>query len=80
MDTAASGFTVANPLQGEIRLPVYYLTAADEEFKQFLQNWLTLKRADGTYQNLYQYWILGQDKQVQRPRWCVLHNVLSWIE
>ena len=36
-------FTVANPLRGEIRLPLYYLTAADREFQQFLQNWLTLK-------------------------------------
>jgi proton glutamate symport protein len=73
-------FTVANPLHGEIRLPLYYLTAADREFQQFLQNWLTLKRADGTYDQLYRYWILGQDDQDQKPRWCILRDVLKWIE
>ena len=73
-------FTVANPLEGEVRLPLYYLTAVDPEFQQFLQNWLTLKRADGTYDDLYQHWILGQDRQDQKPRWCILRDVLGWIE
>ncbi len=73
-------FTVANPLNGDVRLPLYYLTAVDPEFQQFLQNWLTLKRADGTYDDLYQHWILGQDKQDQKPRWCILRDVLGWIE
>lgn len=73
-------FTVANPLRGEIRLPLYYLTAADREFQQFLQNWLTLKRADGTYDQLYDYWILGQDDEKQKKRWCIMRDVLHWIE
>ncbi len=74
------GFAVANPLQGQIRVPLYYLTAADAEFQQFLQNWLTLKRADGTYQQLYDYWILGQNVETHIPRWSVLRNVLGWVK
>ena len=73
-------YTVANPLQGQIRVPLYYLTATDTEFEQFLQNWLTLKRSDGTQQQLYDYWILGQDKQTQTPRWSILRDVLGWVD
>jgi ABC-type amino acid transport substrate-binding protein len=73
-------FTVANPLQGRIRVPLYYLTASDPEFETFLQNWLTLQRADGTYDELYEYWILGLDPQLQRRRWCILRDVLGWVD
>jgi Na+/H+-dicarboxylate symporter/ABC-type amino acid transport substrate-binding protein len=74
------GFAVANPLLGRVRVPLYYLTAADTDFEQFLQNWLTLKRADGTYQQLYEYWILGREVQTRTPRWSVLRDLLGWVE
>jgi Na+/H+-dicarboxylate symporter/ABC-type amino acid transport substrate-binding protein len=74
------GYTVANPLRGRIRVPLYYLTAADLEFETFLQNWLTLKRSVGTYEQLYDYWILGQEKQIAQPRWCIVRDVLGWVE
>ncbi len=73
-------FTVANPLKGRIRVPLYYLTAHDSEFEQFLQNWLTLKRSDDTYEQLYEFWILGQDKQSKKRRWCILRDVLGWSD
>ncbi len=73
-------FTVANPLSGRVRVPLYYLTAHDLKFEQFLQNWLTLKRSDDTYEQLYDYWILGQDKQSKKRRWSIIRDVLGWIE
>ncbi len=73
-------FTVANPLQSRVKVPLYYLTANDSEFQLFLQNWLTLRRSDGVYQQLYDYWILGEDNQKPKPRWCILRNVLGWVD
>lgn len=73
-------FAVANPLEGRNRVPLYYLTSNDVAFDQFLENWLRLKRADGTYKLLYDYWILGEEKRPQQPRWSVLRNVLGWVE
>lgn len=73
-------FAVANPLRGEIKVPLYYLTATDRDFQRFLQNWMTLKRADGTYDRLFKHWILGQDDQPQKPRWCVIRDVLKWVD
>jgi len=71
-------FTVANPVKGRIRVPLYYMTGSDVEFESFLQNWLTLKRSSGTYQELYDYWILGLDTESKQPRWCVIRDVLGW--
>ncbi|PQO33386.1 hypothetical protein C5Y96_11090 [Blastopirellula marina] len=73
-------FAVANPLNGRNRVPLYYLTGNDAEFNQVLESWLRLKRADGTYKLLYDYWILGEEKRPQKPRWSVLRNVLGWVE
>lgn len=73
-------FAVTNPLQGEVQIPIYYLTASDFAFEKFLQNWLALKKADGTYKRLYDYWILGIDSSLPTPRWCILRDVLGWKE
>ncbi len=73
-------FSVANPLQGKMQIPIYYLTASDFAFEAFLKNWLALKKADGTYNRLYDYWILGMDESLAEPRWCILRNVLGWKE
>jgi ABC-type amino acid transport substrate-binding protein len=73
-------FTVVNPLQSRVRVPLYYLTTNEPEFQLFLQNWLTLRRSDGVYQQLYDYWVLGEDNQKPKPRWCILRNVLHWVD
>ena len=79
-------FSVNNPLKGQIRVPLYYLTASDHEFEAFLQNWLTLKRTNGTYDQLYQYWILGTDEKElgldgqKHSRWSIIKDVLRWVE
>jgi Na+/H+-dicarboxylate symporter len=71
-------FKVANPLQGRVHVPLYYMTGFDSEFESFLHNWLSLKRANGTYQDLYDYWILGLDSEAKPQRWCVIRDVLGW--
>ncbi|MFN3151306.1 cation:dicarboxylate symporter family transporter [Bremerella sp.] len=73
-------FAVTNPLGGRNKVPLYYLSDNDTEFDQFLEDWLRLKRADGTYQLLYDYWILGEEKRPKQPRWCVIRDVLEWVD
>ncbi len=72
-------FTVTNPLQGKTRVPLYYLSG-DSEFDQFLEDWMVLKKADGTWQDLYDYWILGIEQRTKKPRWCIIRDVLGWVE
>ena len=42
--------------------------------------WLRLKRGDGTLDQLYEHWILGQGAQDREPRWSVIRNVLGWVD
>jgi len=73
-------FSVTNPLQGEVKVPLYYVTATDFKFEFFLQNWLTLKKSSGTFQVLYDYWILGQSIKKDQPRWCIARDILHWLQ
>ena len=71
-------YTVANPVKGRVRVPLYYLTAADPLFEDFMENWMTLTRSNGTFQDLYDYWILGIHDQHKTRRWSIMHDVLGW--
>ena len=72
-------FTVTNPANGRIKVPLYYISG-DREFDEFLGDWLVLKRTEGTWQTLYDYWVLGIEQRVQQPRWCVIRDVLGWVD
>jgi hypothetical protein len=72
-------FSVVKPVDLNVRLPLYYFVADESQFEEFLENWLALKRRDGTIQQLYDYWILGKDDEGHTPRWCLLRDVLHWV-
>ena len=44
-----------------------------------VNTWIELKRKDGTVDELFSHWILGQDSAPKHPRWSVLHDVLHWL-
>jgi ABC-type amino acid transport substrate-binding protein len=46
----------------------------------FLNTWIDLKRRDGTIDEMYRYWILGQNPAPPGPRWSIIRNVLHWVE
>jgi ABC-type amino acid transport substrate-binding protein len=72
------GIVVSQPA---ISNPVGYAVAlGDGELTEFLNQWVALKRANGNFQRLYDHWILGKDPEEARPRWCVVRDVLHWID
>ncbi len=73
-------FSVVNPFQKDIRVPLYYLGAHDVEFEEFMEVWLELKKKEGAFQTLYNYWILGKNEEKTPPRWSIIRNVLHWID
>ena len=46
----------------------------------FVNQWIELKRKDGTLDAVYKYWILGQNAEPHRPRWSIIRNVLHWVK
>ena len=71
-------YTVVVPQPGLVRIPLAYPLVRDEAWRQFVDQWLELKRKDGTLDRLYDYWILGRDAAERPRRWSILDDVLGW--
>ena len=52
----------------------------DQEWMQFVNTWIELKRRDGTIDALYGHRILGKQATKREPRWSVIRNVLRWVD
>ena len=73
------GFTPVVPAPYERRLPLGYPVAAwDDDFAQFVSQWIELKVDTPEFHRLYDYWILGRTGESKQPRWSILRNVLGW--
>lgn len=74
-------YTVVVPEPGIVKVPLAYpIAARDALFADFINTWIELKRRDGTIDELYKYWILGQNATSRQPRWSIIRNVLGWVE
>ncbi len=74
-------FTVVVPEPGIVRIPLAYPVARrDQDWANFVNSWIELKRRDGTIDALYRHWILGQQAGKSEPRWSIVRNVLHWVE
>jgi ABC-type amino acid transport substrate-binding protein len=74
-------YEVVVPEGPRIALPLFYAVGArDAELRRFLDYWVSLRKKDGTLQDHYEHWILGKRSVAATPRWCVIRDVLGWIE
>jgi ABC-type amino acid transport substrate-binding protein len=73
-------FSVLNPLAQSVHVPLYYITLPDSEWREFLDKWLELVTKTGFKRDLYNYWILGIDQKKAAPRWCIMRDVLHWVD
>jgi len=74
-------FEVVVPDGLQVSLPLFYVIGArDAEMRDFLEHWVTLRRADGTIAEYYDHWILGKLANSAKPRWSVIRDVLHWVE
>ncbi len=72
-------FAVVVPKPPFPSVPAAYIVPLGEpEWRDVVNGWVTLKRADGTIQELFDYWILGKNAEPHEPRWSVIRNVLHW--
>ena len=74
-------YSVVVPGPAPIRVPLAYpIGRRDEQLARFVNTWIGLKRKDGTLDEAYKHWILGQDVVARQPRWSIVRNVLHWAE
>ena len=64
-----------------VALPVSYAMArGDRELVDYVNALVELKKGDGTFKKLYDYWVLGQFAADTQPRWSVIRNLLHWVD
>jgi len=72
-------YTAIVPKGLKLRVPVgFALPKGKIEYAQFINTWLKLKKENGFQQQVYNYWILGQNPKAAKPRWSVIKDVFGW--
>ena len=82
-----SAYTILHPAYGvavpkprPFKVPLGYAIAGrDQQMVGVLNTWIDLKTKDGTINELFVHWILGQDAGRKQPRWSVIRNVLHLV-
>jgi ABC-type amino acid transport substrate-binding protein len=58
----------------------YAIAKGDLPFLEYLNYWLKLKKLNKITDDNYKYWVLGVVPELKKPRWCVLRDVLHWLD
>ncbi|GAW95852.1 MULTISPECIES: cation:dicarboxylate symporter family transporter [Colwellia] len=73
-------FSAVIPKGLRLRAPVaFVLPQGQLDYLQYMNTWLKLKKENGFQQQVYDYWILGQNPKAKKPRWSVMRDVLGWL-
>ena len=74
-------YTVAVPFPMVRAVPMAFAVAfGDRETAEFLNTWIKLKKNDRTVASLFDYWISGKKVKAGGKRWCVIRDVLGWVD
>jgi ABC-type amino acid transport substrate-binding protein len=74
-------YSVVVPKPRPMKVPLAYVVAGgDVQFTNIVNTWIDLKRKDGTIDELFAHWIMGQPANRPQPRWSVVRNVLHLVK
>lgn len=58
----------------------YMMPPGSEELLRYINYWLELRKSDGFTGRMKEYWFQGKTQAGPSPRWCVIRNVLHWVD
>ncbi len=70
------GYKVVNPLPYHIKNALVFPLASSTIWKRYIDNWIELRKKDGTIQRLYSQWILGREYKKKEKAWSVWDNII----
>ncbi len=56
----------------------YALPPGEERLREFVNQWLDIRKLDGFSADQYAYWVEG-GKREGAPRWSIIRDVLHWV-
>jgi len=74
-------YSVAIPRPVVIKQPLAIAAArGNTDLVGFMNNWIELKRSDGTVDRFFRHWITGDDIRPTGQRWSIIRDVLHWVD
>ena len=74
-------YSVVVPKPSNMLLPMGYpVPRGEREWARFVEEWVRVRRKDGTVDALFQHWIEGRGAEDTTPRWSIVRNVLNWVD
>ena len=74
-------YSVVIPKPHIRKTPVGYAVAKrNRELVNFLNGWVRAMKSDGSFERVYNHWVLGQGAIQTEPRWSFIRNVLKWVD
>jgi Na+/H+-dicarboxylate symporter len=58
----------------------YMMPPGSDEMLRYINYWLELRDSDGFTGRMKEYWFQGKTQAAPQPRWCVIRDVLGWVE
>lgn len=72
-------FQVVVPRSIAYRASVAYpQLPGEQEFLNFLDQWVQIQKLNGFVDRQYDQWILGNEEETEAPRWSILNALLHW--
>ena len=73
-------YSVVVPEGARTRVPIVFAVQLADDLNRMIDTWMRLTREDGTLDELYAHWILGERARATKRRWSVIQDVLGWMK
>ena len=71
------GYKVVNPLPYHINNALVFPLSRDNVWRSYIDKWIDFRKKDGTFDKIYDQWILGNPHREKEKKWSILENVIK---
>ena len=74
-------YKVVNPIPYHINNALVFPMAQDDVWRRYIDNWIEYRKKDGTFDKIYNQWILGHEFHNKRKPWSFYEDVVKakWL-
>ncbi|MEL4457277.1 cation:dicarboxylate symporter family transporter [Lutimonas vermicola] len=70
-------YKVVNPLPYHINNALVFPLARDNIWRGYINKWIDFRKQDGTFDRIYDQWILGNPIEKESQKWNILNDVIK---
>ena len=70
-------YKVVNPLPYHLNNALVFPIAQDVVWRRYVDKWIDFRKKDGTFQRIYDQWILGKEFIKEQKTWSIYENIIK---